>query len=620
MNELSLPQATMTDGYIEDSELRTASRPILATRQLTVEHLLYAVFVVVAILLRFVGLGAEPLSPPESAAAWSAWLAASHQVVAGSPAPTSALLYGLQSLLFWIMGGGDILARVFPALLGVATVLLPWFWREWVGRRTALVVAAIFAVDPWLMAWGRRSDSASLSIFLALLTLTALWHWGRQPDPVRALRWERTGAVALALLVASGPLAWGMAPVLIFFFVIYIWPDRRRSLHRSTLIWFGVVLALAVTGFALRAEAVAALSASLTAWLVDIGGMANTNPLTWPFLRLLIDLPLLVVFGPLGLVALWIRPLFTIPEAKRLAIFLTAWLAWGLLLWLLPGRPPAVLPIAGMPLAIAAATLIARVLERPWGDFTGLELFTLLAVQTVLVVAGSIWLAALVDSVVLNEQIWLTSGIIVALMVAVWIIFGVWAGWRSTGRVAIVFYTVLLGAMTVRSGWQLNHDSEYMQPAGFWPAVTSNEVRLLVQDVERLSSIRRGDPHQIDMQVVYDVSPDPVLGWHLREMRNLRHVRGVDATQFDASALPLIVAPASRNDSLMLPDPYIGSEYDTAYFWRPDMLPPQEGTPREDQNAQQRWSDEQRPLLRWLFYRKASEPPTTQSVTLWTPR
>jgi hypothetical protein len=141
-----------------------------------------------------------------------------------------------------------------------------------------------------------------------------------------------------------------------------------------------------------------------------------------------------------------------------------------------------------------------------------------------------------------------------------------------------------------------------------------------VQDVERLSSIRRGDPHQIDMQVVYDVSPDPVLGWHLRGMRNLRHVRGVDATQFDASALPLIVAPASRNDSLMLPDPYIGSEYDTAYFWRPDMLPPQEGTPREDQNAQQRWSDEQRPLLRWLFYRKASEPPTTQSVTLWAPR
>ena len=289
-----------------------------------------------------------------------------------------------------------------------------------------------------------------------------------------------------------------------------------------------------------------------------------------------------------------------------------------MLLWLLPGRPPEVLPVAGIALAIAASTLIGRVLVRPWGDLTGLELFTLLVVQTVLVAAGSIWLATLSDSVIYNQQILVTTSIIIALMIAVWIVFGIWAGWRSTARVAVLFYAVLLGAWTLRSAWLLNHSPVFMHPDGFWQRLTSHEVRLLVQDVERLSAIRRGDPNQIDMQLVYDVSPDAVLGWHLREMRNLRHVRSVDAAQFDGAALPLLVAPSARNDSLPLPDPYIGSEYDIVYTWQPSLLPA--GTAGEDVSAQQRWTDSLRPQLRWLFYRKVDSAPVVESVTLWAPR
>lgn len=640
-----------------------------AARTLTVEHLLYAIIIAAALLIRFIGLGAEPLSPAESAAAWSAWLAANAQSVAGAPAPNSALLYGLQSLLFWIVGSSDIWARAIPALAGVALVLLPWFWRAWIGRPAAVVVAILFALDPWLMAFSRRSDSAILSIFLALLALTALWQWRIQLDPRRSLRWERTAAVAVALLLTSGPVMWSFAPVLIAFILIFHNASKPEATgfqgnatptdghnelresapalrpsplaprlsfldgwrpQRSTWLWFGVTLALAATGFALRGEAVPALSASLTAWVSAVAGLEAANPLAWPFLRLLIDQPLLTIFGVLGLVLLWIRPPDYLCKApshaeggdllagwRRTATFLTVWLAWGLLLWLLPGRPPEALPVAGIALAMAAATAIGRVVERPWGDLTGLELFTLLVVQTVLVVAGSIWLATLADSFIFNEQIWLTIGIIIALMIAVWIVFGIWAGWRSTARVAVVFYAVLLGAWTLRSAWLLNHSPELMQPDGFWRSHTSSEVHLLVQDVERLSSIRRGDPNQIDMQIVYDVSPDAVLGWHLREMRNLRHVRSLDAAQLDAARLPLIVAPTLRNDSLPLPDPYIGSKYDIVYSWQPSMLP---ASGSDGLSAQQRWTDVQRPQLRWLLHRKVDSAPIIESATLWAPR
>ena len=48
-----------------------------------------------------------------------------------------------------------------------------------------------------------------------------------------------------------------------------------------------------------------------------------------------------------------------------------------------------------------------------------------------------------------------SGGTSVSLMAAVWVMFGVWAGWAATARVALVFYTLLLAALTVRSGWQL---------------------------------------------------------------------------------------------------------------------------------------------------------------------
>lgn len=631
-------------GVVESAPSSAAKVAPEAVSWLTVEHLLYGVLLAAAMLLRWIGLGAEPLSPQESAAAWSAWLAAHQQFVGGAPALESALLYGLQSLLFWLIGDSDALARIIPSLFGVATVLLPWFWRPWIGRAAALVAAALFAIDPWLIAFSRRSDSAALTIFLGLLALTAVWHRRHAANASQGLRWERTAAVAIALLLTSGPLMWGMLPVLAFF-VLVLGMDRPnkpedapsyRHLHRSTWLWFGVPLALAATGLTLRFEALSALSASLTAWVVAIGGLERTHPFTWPFVRLLLDQPLSMTFGVLGLIWLWRQALSGVPHNAATAIqdagaapgriglvvLLSAWVAWGLLLWLLPGRPPETLPLVGIPLTIVTALWIGRMSHRFWGDLTGLELFTLPVVQVVLLVAGSIWLVALVDGLTFNEQIWLTASILVAFMIAVWILFGFWAGWRPTGQVALVFYIVFLAALTIRSGWQLNHASGLMQPDGFWPAHTHPEMRLLVQDVERLSAIRRGDPHEIEIQLLYTLRPDPALGWSLRKMRNLHPVRSLDAMVFDIAAdaqrMPLVIAPTSRNNSLPLPDPYIGSNYDVVYTWQLSMLPgPQQ---EQNQDASAGWRQVQRPWLRWLLYRKIDQPPPTETVTLWAHR
>ncbi len=151
------------------------SEALPAQGALTVEIALYGVIALVGVLLRFVLLGNAPLAPFEAANSWSAWLAATATPVADVPAVQSALLYGLQSLLFFVAGGSDWLARLAPALAGVAVVLLPWFWRSWLGRVPALALALLFAVDPWLVAFSRTADGVSLTIFLALLTMVAFW-------------------------------------------------------------------------------------------------------------------------------------------------------------------------------------------------------------------------------------------------------------------------------------------------------------------------------------------------------------------------------------------------------------------------------------------------------------
>lgn len=624
IGELSSAAAPVSPGTAAGAQPRAA--PLAA---LTREHALYAAILLGALLMRVVGLGATPLSPDESAAAWSAWLAAHAVTVAGAPAPISALYYGAQSLIFWLFGSGDVQARLLPALAGVATVLLPWFWRPWLGRGAALVLAALFAIDPWLTAWSRYAGTPGLSLFLALLTLTALWHW-MHGDIHTARRWERTGAVAVAFLITSGPWAWAMAPVLLLFVLIYVLPAQRPTLQRTTAFWFGGALALAMTGFALRPEAMPAIGASLTAWIGEIAGAAHTNPLAWPWQRLLLDQPLLAILGPLGLAWLWLGPGRREQHARQLALFVTAWLVWGLLLLLLPGRPAAALTMVGLPLAFAVATLIGRVAAaQPWLEYTGLELFTLLVVQGVLVVTATIWLAALVDNVVFNNQLWVTSAVVLALMLAVWVIFGFWAGWKTTGQIAILFYAVLFVALTIRSSWHLNHSAELMEPDGFWPATTSPDVRLLVEDVERLSALRRGDPTQADVQLVHDIAPDPVLGWALRNMRNLRHLGAADvnsiqqqiATGAPNAALPLILAPTPRNDTLDLPDPYIGSRFHTTITWQPAQLPPP-ATAEVDEaaRAQTQWTTYWRPRLQWLFYRKIFDAPPVETVTLWAPR
>ena len=396
-----------------------------------------------------------------------------------------------------------------------------------------------------------------------------------------------------------------------------------------------VVCRRARSGFnraVLAPEAVGALSTSLTGWLDQFfpadGGSFG---LQWPFVRLLIDQPLLAVFGPIGLVWLWVDARAG-RAGRQTPLVLTLWLVWGIFLLVLPGRSPFVLPIVGLPLAVATGWVVGRLLQLSLRDVSDVEILVLLVVEAVLLVTGSIWLAGMVDSPSFTNQLLVSTLVIGALMVVVWVLFGFWAGWEPAMKLAGLSLAAVLFLVTVRSSWLLNQQTALMKPDGFFAAVTDPDMRMLAKDVSTLSSLRHGDPYELEVQIMTSGQPDATLGWYLRAMHNLRWAPAPDIRTPDGAVdRPLVIAPQQMPVDAQLPEDTIGSDYRKTSTWDPSDLPapPEQGEvlandlPAEESarlRAQTTWEQVTRPRLEWLLYRTVKIPPEVQSVTLWAAR
>jgi hypothetical protein len=163
-------------------------------RPITLEHALYVLALALAVGLRFLHLGALPLSDFESD--WALHALRVAQGLKPAIGPNPAYIH-LTAILFYIFGATNFLARFWPALAGIFLVLAPWLLRDRIGRIPALVLAFGLAVDPGLVAMSRLAGGPILAITCLVLT-GLMWLDGRR---------SAAGFFAgLALL--SGPSVW----------------------------------------------------------------------------------------------------------------------------------------------------------------------------------------------------------------------------------------------------------------------------------------------------------------------------------------------------------------------------------------------------------------------------
>lgn len=591
---------------------------------LTLERALYGLVLLAAVAMRWWGLGAAPLAPHEAAAAWPAWLQANGLSAADAPEPASALLYTGQLLVFWLSAVNDAAARWLPALAGVVVVLLAWPLRPVLGRKAALAFAALAAVDTWLVALSRTADGAMPAACCALAVLV----WILRPD---AGRLAGTGAaVAAGLLLTSGPAGWSLLPVL----ALAWWLLRDASGIPRRLLWVApAAFVLAATAWFAHLGGLAAVGASFSAWLGLLASpVADGYPFSWAALRTFADEPLALALGLAGLALLW-------RDRRRghhslvygdWPLFLSLWIGWGLLHLLLPGRSPWALPVLALPLLLAAGHAAAALVERRPQGVEPREAAALLGGLFVLSIAAFFWFLGLVNGFTFDLTAAFTVVLIGALMAALSALYAAWAGLRPALHLVALFIAAVLAVAQLSASVTLSHVVDPARPPGLFERTAHPAVRTLSADVSHLSAVRVGDPGEMPVQAQSSPTPDPLLAWHLRAMRNLTWTPGPAAELVNGRA-PLLITTAAAPPAGELADSYMGTDYDIAQSWLPSELltgelpPPPELSPdltlwqRWERQLDRGWSARWRPLWRWLIYRELPVRPPAQSVVLWAP-
>ena len=202
----------------------------------TLESVLWAAVILSALLVRVASLTNNPFSAAEAQRAYSAW-----QFVDGKSARVDGALWGpfpflINGVFFFLFGTRDAIARLGPALAGVAIVPVCWWLRPYFGRWGALGVAAMLALSPTFVYGSRQVSGipwvllAALALFLCILRLA---------DERATTGTLVVAGVAIAFLIGSGPS--GLTMLVAFAFALAILAlldrsdpetgERRGALH-----------------------------------------------------------------------------------------------------------------------------------------------------------------------------------------------------------------------------------------------------------------------------------------------------------------------------------------------------------------------------------------------------
>src|SRR5918994_149694 len=132
---------------------------------------------IAALAVRLLRLDGWALDSDEAARAYDAWVLFRGQPpVAGESLPDAgALLLLLEGIGFFLFGTSDVVARLVPALAGLAIVALPLALRRWVGGPAALGMAALAAFSPTLVYASRVVCPEIVIAALSLAAVTCLF-------------------------------------------------------------------------------------------------------------------------------------------------------------------------------------------------------------------------------------------------------------------------------------------------------------------------------------------------------------------------------------------------------------------------------------------------------------
>ncbi len=199
----------VTDAAVETVE----PGPEAAVVTISLDGVLWAALIVLAVALRFFSLDRLPFSEAESARAFAAWAVSEGSVPDGWPGDVTA---ALTSHLFRIFGSSETVARIVPAIAGSALVASFWFAGRYAGRGVALLAAALIALSPLAVYTSRSAFGFALGGLLSMVMALSLLTYVERPRQLPAV----ILFAASGLAVASDPIATSTAIAIAAFIAV----------------------------------------------------------------------------------------------------------------------------------------------------------------------------------------------------------------------------------------------------------------------------------------------------------------------------------------------------------------------------------------------------------------
>lgn len=176
MSELT----TLPEQIIEEAAMRP--RTFTALYALDWEKILYVTFVILAIISRFWNLGDRVVSHDESLHVQYSYQFYNGQGYNHTPLMHGPFLFHITALSYWLFGHNDFTARIPVAVFGVILIILPYFFRNWLGRTGALVVSFLFLISPYTVYYARYIRNEAFVVIWAMLLVWAIWLYIQKRD------------------------------------------------------------------------------------------------------------------------------------------------------------------------------------------------------------------------------------------------------------------------------------------------------------------------------------------------------------------------------------------------------------------------------------------------------
>lgn len=200
------------DAY-EDATIAPRSWSI----RVNIETLLYGTFGLLALLTRFWDLSYRAQHHDESLHAYFSWLFAVGDGYVHDPLMHGPTLFHANALAYLLFGDNDYTARIWPAALGVALVLMPALLRgpRLLGRWGALTCSALILFSPSLLYYTRFIRHDPFVLVMTFAIVIAALRYLEKPER----RWIYTIAISAGLLFATMEVSFIIAFVLVTFVV-----------------------------------------------------------------------------------------------------------------------------------------------------------------------------------------------------------------------------------------------------------------------------------------------------------------------------------------------------------------------------------------------------------------